>query len=459
MKKLVTCMLLALPTLAAAEVQISPSGDISTEVCVYGRGEAAIGTALAEGGSEILEFIRGSKVYADNLSKSAIAQQGESIAYLERMRNLQQGGMLGNLPLRHGRTYIQGNDTCVEVILDRTASLASTDANSEVQWSDADNTATVIVTGEGWANGKQGLTARQAAEQDALRRAVSQVVGVWITQQRSQFTSTELALIDGQERDQLRDIISQQLHSRSSGMVKEWKLLNSKQLANSGVEVTIQAVVERNQIVGAGRDILAAIGSPRVKVTAPDSIRDYLMEWLSDNGIETDLNANLVVEAQVKLLKKDDTCRLDLSVVLKDLSGNRYSLWQNDSSLVALPNNTNTERNLVEVHLAVPEQADALKQSLHKGFSSVVASGGLVHYVTIAKHLVAEPDKVQALMATIGGASDVATRINNNNISVSLRFADSTGNLAAAIEQSLQPILAAPLPKPLISSEFKITYR
>ncbi|MCV3264326.1 hypothetical protein OGZ01_24310 [Vibrio harveyi] len=44
----------------------------------------------------------------------------------------------------------------------------------------ADSTVSVVVIGEGIPNAKQGLSARQAAEQDAFRRAISQVLGVMV---------------------------------------------------------------------------------------------------------------------------------------------------------------------------------------------------------------------------------------------------------------------------------------
>lgn len=460
MRKTSLALLLSLPCSALADVSISKQGDIVADVCVYGRGETAVTSALAEGSVEILEFIRGSTLYADSMSQEQLAGNQDTINWLSRLRSMQQEGLFTqSLPVTYSRPRLQGSDTCLEVTLARSASLDSGADTDGVDWSQAEQTATVVVTGEGWPDRKNNLSARNAAELDALKRAVSQVVGVWINQQRSQFNSSEFGLIDGQDKENLQEIISQQLHTRSSGMVKEWTLLSSKDLANNGVEVTIQAVVERQQVIGASRDILAAIGSPRVRVDAPESIKNTLMDWLSSQGIEVDNQANLVLHAEAKLMARDNNSRLALTTIVKDLSGNQYSYWENDSSIIALPNGPDAERNLVDVHLAVPEQAQALKQSLQKGFTNIVSQGGLVHKVIISQHYLASPEKVQALMATIGGASNVVTHANSRAVTVSLRYPDSTGNLAAAVSQSLQPILSTDLPTAQVRSEYEIVFQ
>jgi len=460
MRKVSLALLLSVSCSALADVSISKQGDIVADVCVYGRGEPAVTSALAEGTVEILEFIRGSKLYADNMSADQLEGNEETVNWLSRMRSMQQEGLFTQaLPVTYSRPRLQGSDTCLEITLARTARLPSSTGEDGVDWSEAEQTATVVVTGEGWPDRNNNLSARNAAELDALKRAVSQVVGVWINQQRSQFNSSEFGLINGQDKENLQEIISQQLHTRSSGMVKEWTLLSTKDLANNGVEVTIQAVVERQQIIGATRDILAAIGSPRVRVDAPESIRNTLMDWLSSQGIEVDNQANLVLHAEARLMSRDKNSRLALTTIVKDLSGNQYSYWENDSSIIALPNGPDTERNLVDVHLAVPEQAEALKLSLQKGFTNIVSQGGLVHKVIISQHYLASPEKVQALISTIGGASNVVTNANSRTVTVSLRYPDSSGNLAAAVTQSLQPILNSSLPIAQVRNEYEIVFQ
>ena len=460
MRKLCIALLMCLPSFSWAEVSISKQGDIVADVCVYGRGERAKTAALAEGTVEILAFIRGSKIYASTDAKEQLSGDQDTVDWLSSLRSMQQEGLFTqSLPVTYSRPRLEGSDTCLEITLMRSAKIQGV-SDDGLDWSEGEQaTTTVIVTGEGWADRKSNLTARSAAEQDAFKRAVSQVVGVWVNQQRSEFSSTEFSYIDGQDKENLQEVIAQQLHTRSSGMVKEWTLLSTKDIANNGVEITIQAIVENKQIIGATKDVLAAIGSPQVRIDAPDSIKNTLMDWLSSQGIEVSNAANLILHAEARLLVQGSNSRLLLTTIVKDLSGNQYSHWKNDSSIIALPSGPDTERNLVDVHLAIPEQAEALKKSLQEGFNRIISQGGLVHKITISQRYLAEPDKVQALVATIGGASNVVINANKNVVVVSLRYPDSAGSLASAIKQSLRPILKASLPNAQIRNGYEIIFQ
>ena len=459
MRKLCIALLLCLPGFTWADVFISTQGNIVAEVCVYGRGESAKTAALAEGTVEILEFIRGSIMFSSTKANEQLPGYQDTVNWLSGLRSMQQQDLLPeSLPVTYSRPRLEGSDTCLEITLMRSANIQSP-SDDDIDWSEGEQTTTVIVSGEGWADRKNNLTARSAAEQDAFKRAISQVVGVLVNQQRSEFSSTEFSYIDGQDKDNLQEVIAQQLHTRSSGMVKEWTLLSTKNIANNGVEVTIQAVVENKQVIGATKDILAAIGSPQVRVDAPESIKNTLLDWLSSQGIEVSKTANLILYAEAKLLVQGNNSRLALTTIVKDLSGNQYSHWRNDSSIIALPSGPDTERNLVDVHLAIPEQAEALKESLQEGFNRIISQGGLVHKVTISKRYLSAPDKVQALVATIGGASNVITNADKNFIVVSLRYPDSAGSLASAINQSLKPILKSTLPSAQIRNGYEIIFQ
>ncbi|MGR5541660.1 hypothetical protein ACPV5V_24225, partial [Vibrio campbellii] len=72
---------------------------------------------------------------------------------------------------------ILGDDTCVNVRL--TPPSESSDDGFEIEWDD-EGIVSIVVIGEGKSDANRGLTARQAAEQDAFRRAISQVLGVMV---------------------------------------------------------------------------------------------------------------------------------------------------------------------------------------------------------------------------------------------------------------------------------------
>ncbi len=149
MRKASLALLLSLSCSALADVSISKQGDIVADVCVYGRGETAVTSALAEGSVEILEFIRGSTLYADSMSQEQLAGNQDTINWLSRLRSMQQEGLFTqSLPVTYSRPRLQGSDTCLEVTLARSASLDSGADTDGVDWSQAEQTATVVVTGD-----------------------------------------------------------------------------------------------------------------------------------------------------------------------------------------------------------------------------------------------------------------------------------------------------------------------
>lgn len=439
---------------AAANVSVDAQGNIATEQCAYGRGAPAIGEAEARGAAAIASFIQQLRVF--NATDITDTMSTETETWLNKLSELSQSGLqIASLPLEIGRPRLQGADTCVSVSLAR-GSLPSASTMDNVDWDNAANNVTVIVVGEGWP--KSGQTARNQAETDALRRAVSQVVGMWITQQRSEFSNTTLQVQDNSETYALNEMVAQQLHTRSDGLVREWQLLDSRELADNGLEVTIQAVIEKAPIIQASDDILRAIGSPRVRLEAPERLQLSLRRWLNEQGIEISQQANLVVRANSQLRTSGNNSRLDLTVTVEDLEQNQYTLWQNNPSLLALPQSATVEQDLIDVHLAAPDQLEELQQALQQGFLQVVAQGGLVRELSLAQKYLAQPERLHAVLSTIGGVKDVVVQNQKQEWRISLRYNGATGELIAALQQSLAPILSSPLPQPEISDDYAIRY-
>ena len=449
--------LLVIPLLSStawANVEITAQGNIATEQCAYGRGAPAIGEAEAKGAAAIATFISQLRVLSATEVSDTLNTETES--WLNQLSELSQSGLqVSSLPLKIGSPRLQGSDTCVTVSLAQGALPAAVPMDN-VTWDDASQSVTVIVVGEGWA--EHGQTARNQAETDALRRAVSQVVGMWVSQQRSEFSTTNLRAQGDQETYALEELVAQQLHTRSDGLVREWQLLDSKELADNGIEVTIQAVVEKAPIIQASDDILRSIGSPRVRVEAPAPLRVSLLRWLNDQGIEVSEDANLVVRADAQLRQSGNNTRLDLSVFVEDLEQNQYAAWRNNPSLLALPHSSHVEQDLIDVHLAAPAQLDELQQELQTGFIQVVAQGGLVREVSLPAKYLAQPERLYAIISTMGGVKDVVVAQHQQSWRISMRYAGATGELIAGLQQSLTPILSAPLPPPKIMDDYAIRY-
>lgn len=442
---------------ALAEISLSSVRGIEAQACAYGRGAPAVEAAKMNALSQVAQFLSSPKVLAQQTSEEDI--DTKTSTWVRTLSDMQQDGLsIQQMPVDISSPRLQGSDTCITVRL-KTGRLPKANSSSDGGgWDTETENVLVTVIGEGWPDNENGRTARTQAEMDALKRAVSQVVGMWLTQQNSQFSTTHESSDENNDEFSVNEVISQQLHTRSQGLVKEWSLLNSRKLANNGVEVTIKAVVEKQPIAQAANDVLMAIGSPRVKVQAPKPLRGLLKDWLATQGIEYSANANLVIKADSVLRERGANSRLQLSVTVEDLSGQQYGLWRNDPSLLSLPTSTQVEQDLIDIHLATPDQKESLSNTLQTSFNKVVGQGGMVRDVFIHSSYLSNPEKLSSILSTLGGVKDVVVNSQGKYYQASLRYAGATGELVAALHQSLRPIAAQKLPKAQINNEFTIRF-
>lgn len=440
---------------SVAEVIVLKDGNISTTACAYGRGQSAITQASDNAAAELGRFIKGNKVL-DFGDDSETVNVNLNHVYSTSRSSILEGLSNGGMQLDLGRPYIQGNDTCIDVALDIQTPSQSNDNDDLLDWNDDNPTVTVTVIGEGWS--KSGTSARQIAEQDALRRAISRVVGVYLNQNSMQSSQTIMHISNDDEYNAIRDLMSQQLSSRSAGLVKSWQPLASKKLANGGLQVTLQVVVEKSPLIAKSSDFLAQIGSPRVKVSAPTSLEPILKSWLSQHGIESGSGASLHVIAKHKLTGSSDSKRLKLSVEVRDLTGNLYGRWKNDPSLVALPYSDHVLEDLIEVAFEMPQQLQNLQGELSKAFISVVSQGGLVREIKIRSNHLEQPEMLHSVISTIGGVKDVAIFTKNQYLVANIRYAGDTGELVSILQNSIAAISKPSLPNGQVINDQTILF-
>ncbi|WP_372761359.1 hypothetical protein [Pseudoalteromonas sp.] len=448
--------LLAFCSLSAhAQVDVLADGTLQTQACAYGRGSSAITGAKAQASAELIRFLQGNKSLTMQRAQQLTTDLTDDATNLyEQQRSVMLEGLnAGAVPLNYSAPRLTGNDTCMTVSLNP----SNLGEPAKQNWQQATQNISVTVIGQGWQ--KQGKTALSNAEQDALQRAVSQVVGVWLTQQHTQSSSTSLSISDGIESTTMQELIGQQLSSHSEGLVKEWQTLQSKPLENGGVEITIMAVVEKAPLIQQASQLLSMIGSPRVHVVAPEPLKTELKTWLNEQGIEVGAAASLVLYAKSDLVKRNNNRQLRLSVDVRDLAGNIYGKWQNDPSLMALPNDENVKTDLMAVHLASESQSAALHQALTGAFTKVVARGGLVREVLLPSKKLMQPEKLHAVLSTLGGVSDVSIHKRSDYTVASLRYKGDTGELAHAVEQVLAAITANTLSKITVEDDFTLRYQ
>ncbi|MFQ3277863.1 MAG: hypothetical protein ACI8SC_000836 [Colwellia sp.] len=454
-KKLASLFLLA-STASYADVEVKENGEIGTTACVYGRGQVAIIDARNTAIQELASFVSGTK----SLSLTSNEQSLDTVinsAYKNNRHDLLEGLQAGSLHVDVASPYLEGSDTCLHVSLDVTQEISSASDESELIWDDNSPTVTVTVVGEGWPENNR--TAREKAEKNALHRAISRVVGVYLSQNSIQTSQSSLSIINGNETNKMQDVIGSQMVSNTHGLVKSWQPLAVKKIKKEGVEVTLQVIVEKAPLIAQTDDLLAQIGSPTVKVIANKAYAPRLKGWLAQQGIEMGPGASLMIEASHKLIGGPHNKRLTMEINVSDLTGNVYGHWKNDSSLVALPDSPHALDDLLRVNFRMPGQEASLQKALRNAFINVVEQGGLVRSIKIKQEHIQQPEKLHGVLSTIGGAKDVSIYQDKGFIIANLRYPRPIGELAAILKNLLQVISNKSLGKAQVLNEQTILFK
>lgn len=454
-KKLASLCLLA-SAVSYADVEVKENGEIGTTVCAYGRGQAAIVDARNTAIQALASFVSGTKSLSFKSNEQALDTAINS-TYQNNRESLLEGLQAGSLRIDSKPPYLEGSETCLYVSLDVTQESESASDNDELTWGNDSPTVTVTVVGEGWPENNK--TAREKAEMNALHRAISRVVGVYLSQNSMQTSQSSLSIINDNETVKMQDIIGSQMISNTRGLVKSWQPLAIKKINKNGVEVTLQVIVEKATLIAQTDDLLAQIGSPTVKVIANEAYAPRLKGWLAQQGIEMGPGASLVIKASHKLIGGPHNKRLVLEINVSDLTGNVYGHWKNDSSLVALPNSPQVLDDLLQVTFEMPGQQASLQKVLRSAFINVVEQGGLVRSIKIKQKHLQQPEKLHGVLSTVGGAKDVSIYQHRDFIVANLRYAGPIGELAAILQNSLQIISNKSLSKAQVLNEQTILFK
>lgn len=432
--------------LAQIPVNLDSLGALSVEKCVYGRGEAVVAMARNEGLSQLAQFLEGPVLRQTQSSTSDLkTSDGSSLdssatSVLEQQAEYVASGQdIQNLAFKTSQPTLMGGETCVTVTLQPeppSAQPVSADGSSTGK-------VTVVVSGEGRRTEEQSARAR--AELDAQRRAISQVVGVWLTEQSAQSSTLSMAIDDDSESTQMSDLMTHQLTARSDGYISSWSTLSVTDLSDGGVRVEIEALVERDQVVEQSQSLLADLGSPRVAISASSALEPYLRDWLNDNGISVDPNASLQLVADSKLRPSGNSGknrRLSMQVSVKDQFGNVYGRWKNNPTLIALPDSDFVFQDLVEVHLATDSQMKDFSDALQSAFLDIFRRGGTIRELSIPADSVSSSAEVRRILSMSAGISDIKLTQSQGTMQVEMRYPGPTQDLAIALTQQLRHIAA-----------------
>ncbi len=448
---------------AQLPIDIGINGALSVENCVYGRGQSAITMARNQGLSEIAQFLKGPVIQQLRSSRQTISttdggELSDSAAGVLQQQSeyVASGQDIRQLRFETSQPRLMGSETCITVTLVPEPPPTGGGAGSEGE----SGSVTVVVSGRGEATPEQSARAR--AELDAQRRAISQVVGVWLTEQSAQSSTMSMDINNESERTEMSDLMTHQLTARSDGYISSWSTLEVTDVGDGIVEVEIEAKVEQNQIVEQSESLLADLGSPRVAIEAPDAVAPYLRDWLNDNGISVDNRSALRLIADADLRESGtsgNNRRLHLEVRVTDSFGNVYGRWGNDPTLIALPNDERILSDLVRVHLATDSQMADFSESLQSAFLDIFRRGGMIRVLRIPTSSVSSSADVRRVLSMTAGISDVGVRQQGEDLVVEMRYPGPTEDLAGALTQQLVHIAQGGAGDVAILDDTNLTFR
>lgn len=405
--------------------------------CGYGRGALAIEEAKAEGLNNLRLFLQGENSFSLSTDDMALVDEHFSQSSREMLAN---GIASGVVRAEFGEPEIYGDDTCITVKLAPTMASPQS-GQGDIAWED-ELSESVVVIGEGKRDSKAGLSARQAAEQDAFRRAISQVLGVMVKSGFLQQSYSNTSASATSDDFNIEEVVRQSLSLQSQGMISSWNEISSKTNKDGSMAVTLDVTVEKQKLEDKVAQTIKSLGQPAVYVTAHlPVVHDALSDALAEMGFdltERAGQASIILDVTEKQNVTPVGLQLEMAIVMRDRAGNRYGTWRNNPTFMALPNEAGMLNELARVHLAVEDNQKAIKQLLHRSIEKMAMRGGPVRELIFSSKAAGSQGQLYTLISAINGVSDIKMSQRAGKVVIQLRSMSNAGDLAQFIEPTLR---------------------
>ncbi len=441
-RRLSTCLVLSglfsITQVNAIELDKSQSGlALIEQGCAYGRGALAIEAAKADALNNLRLFLNGQV----NMSLSTDDSELLNGQFNQNTRDMLVSGIeKGLISADFSQPELMGDDTCVTARLTPPAENQASDGEG-ISWDD-EPTVSVVVVGEGSASKAHGLSARQAAEQDAFRRAISQVLGVMVKSGYLQQSYSSMSANAVSDDFDLHDVAVQSLSMQSQGMITGWNEISSQMQPNGVLTVTLDVSVERQKVQQKIAQLIKSLGQPAVYVDAHlPVVRSTFSASLANMGFDLSSvpeQAAVILKVSEKEKVTPSGLQLELSAKMQDRAGNLYGVWNNDPTLMTLPNKEGMLNELASVHLAVNENKTALTQALHGAVQQMAMRGGPVRELIFTPAAAGKQGQLFTLISAINGVSDIKIESRSGRVVVKLRSLNDANALAQYIEPTLR---------------------
>ncbi|MEZ8309777.1 hypothetical protein CWO07_23450 [Vibrio splendidus] len=408
--------------------------------CAYGRGSMAIESAKADGLNNLRLFLQGKASGSFTTEEHALVED----QFDQHVRELLIASINANdINADFSAPKIQGDDTCITVRLAPELNTGTSFVNTGdgIEWDDAP-VMSVVVVGEGRESSILALSAREVAEQDAFKRAISQVFGAMVNSGYMQKSYGTLSGTESSNDFDLQEIAMQSLSLEPQGMISSWNEISYQEKPNGSVTVTLDVFVERQKMEAKIARLIKSLSQPSIYVDAGlPVVKNTFSNALAEMGFDLASNpaqSSVILDVQENQKVTSFGLQLELSATVVDRAGNRYGSWHNDPTFMTLPNKVGMLNELAAVHLAVEGNQIALKRELQSSVQTMASRGGPIRELIFSQEAAGKQGKLYRLIGDMNGVSDIKSSQQGGNIVIQLRSLSDASDLVQDIEPMLR---------------------
>lgn len=422
----------------------SNQAEVLTLSCQYGRGSHVVNAAKANATKQIADFMGSYTAGSESLS-SRVTDNSFDETHISRLIEANAKRIQG---VAFHAPFIQGDEMCVKAsfVLKNSADQRIDSASSHSGEAEVADLVTVQVTGEGFDDRNKSITARKAAENDALAKAVQQVVGMVINAGYMEQSTMNSRFVNDDSTTQYAEATASFISTQARGHVKEWKEINYRDIGRRKGRITIEAIVVRGKIQDSIDDVIRSMGSPAIFVESnSDALSETLTAIITEFGAEitTDKRyATLILAAEAKGNQRVTGYQADIDIKLKERSGAIFGNWSNEPSVLNWPDNSpEALKELVDIHLEVPEVKEQIRKTLIEATLKIAKKGGPLRTVFIPKRKKANTVKLERALRGVGGIEVQSIRNTVAGVDINLRYMGSDSALASHLQTPLAGVL------------------
>ncbi|MGL6261544.1 hypothetical protein [Vibrio sp. WXL210] len=424
-------LLIAAPVAQAEGIrfeQHARQGSLLEQGCAWGRGAQAIEDAKADAINSLKHFLRSPS--AKQLTAGDFDQFIRVFDDNTRQR-ITSAFDQGHITPEYSDPFLRGSDTCIDATVTNDA-ISQIDSGSIV-WGESSSQSTLVMGNSANASHISGGAERQALF-DAIAKGIASTFN-WAV-------SAEQLELMGTNDNRMVVAVRQTGQATRIVLLEQWQQLDSNPQADGNVNATFNLAFSQPSTEKKTQIVRTHLAQPAVFIETDDKrLSDKMHHLLSQRGerVVMDVNqAAIIVKIDSNYPESITGQQLSFTVDTQDLSGQRFSHWQNDASLIALGASSASKQQLANTHFAHSQAQKEIEALLDDTMLKLFDLGGPQIKVYFQPSKVGNEAQLTSLMSVIDNVRNVSVKQVDNFVVVTLRYPQSATQLARYLTPTLE---------------------